>query len=193
MRRLLGFLALIVCAAQAPRPHLSAAQAQQFESALRSNPKDRAARTALLDYYFNTRQDPAVAIPARRRHILWLIENTPADDLAGGPAATIDAAGHSLADPHGFKQASEAWRAQTAKQDVAAKALVNAAYFFKLSNKELTIRLLEHALTLEPAGKEIGARLGDEYALAIMGVTMVNKNGYPLGTDPRLTQSAFAK
>src|SRR5258707_8581565 len=135
MRRLLGFLPLIACAAQAPRPHLSADQAQQFESALRSNPKDRAARSALLDYYFNIRQDPAVAIPARRRHILWLIENTPADDLAGGPAATIDAAGHSLADPQGFKLASGAWRAQTARRDISGKALANAAYFFKMSDK----------------------------------------------------------
>src|SRR5881396_1717928 len=115
-------------------------------------------------------QPKDVAIPARRRHILWLIENTPADKLAGSPAATIDAAGHRLADPQGFRLASNAWRAQTARPGIDTAALVNAAYFFKLSDKGFTISLLERALTQEPANKEIGARLGDEYALAIMGV-----------------------
>jgi hypothetical protein len=179
--------------AQALRPQLSAVQVQQFEAALKSNPAERAARSALLDYYFlNSGLAPAVAIPARRRHILWLIENTPSDELAGRPAATIDAAGHRLADPQGFKLASDAWRKQIVRPDISAAALANAAYFFKLSDKSLTMSLLERALTLEPGNKETGARLGDEYALAIMGVTMVNKNGFPLGADPALTQSALA-
>ena len=180
--------------AQTPRPQVSAAPAQQFEATLKTNPRDHAARSALLDYYFlNSTVSPAVAIPARRRHILWLIENTPGDELAGTSAATIDAAGHRLADPQGFKLASDAWRAQTAKPDVSAAALVNAAYFFRLSDKAFTINLLERAITLEPTNKEIAARLGDAYALAIMGVTMVNKNGYPLGADPAQLQSPVAK
>ena len=196
--RLLGSIALLVLAvqtwAQTPRPQLDPDQVQQFEAALKSDPNDRAARGALLDYYFlNSRLAPAVAVPARRRHILWLIENAPADELARTPAATIDAGGHRLADTRGFRLASDAWRAQVAKQDIDAVALVNAAYFFKLSDKAFTISLLERALTLEPDDKETGARLGDEYALAIMGVTMVNKNGFPLGTDPGETRSAMAK
>jgi hypothetical protein len=40
---------------------------------------------------------------------------------------------------------------------------------------------------------EIGARLGDEYALAILGITMVNKNTLPMSADPALTQSAVAR
>ena len=53
--------------------------------------------------------------------------------------------------------------------------------------------MLERALTQQPANKEISTRLGDEYALAIMGVTMVNKNGFPLGADPSQTRSVLAK
>jgi hypothetical protein len=198
MQRLLGFLLLLVFAtraeAQLPRPQLAAAQAQQFEATLDANPNDLAARSALLDYYFlNSDLNPAQAIPARRRHILWLIQNAPASELAGLPAATIDAAGHRLADPTGFKLASDAWRAQVAKPDTSAMALANAARFFKLSDKEFTISLLDRAHMLDPANKEISARLGDEYALAIMGATMVNKNGYPLASDPRLIQSAAAQ
>ena len=198
MQRLLASLAVILFAvqaqAQAPRPQLSSAQAQQFEAALKSNPQDREARNALLNYYFlNSALPAAVAIPARRRHILWLIENTPSDGLAGTSAATIDAAGHRLADPQGFKLASAAWRTQTAKPDVTAAALANAAYFFKLSDKPFTISLLERAVALDPGNKDISAGLGQAYAMAIMGVTMVNKNGYPLGADPALIQSPIAQ
>jgi hypothetical protein len=200
MRRALQFvialsLAAGAAGAQASRPRtISAAEAQQAEAALASKPNDRAARAALLDYYFlNSALDPAQAIPARRRHILWLIQNTPADPLAGSPAATIDAAGHRLADATGYKQASEAWRAQAAKPSAAAAALVNAAYFFKLSDKAFTVALLERALALEPGNQEFAARLGDQYALIIMGITMVNKNTFPLGSDPAQTQSALAK
>jgi tetratricopeptide (TPR) repeat protein len=194
--RLLGSIALIWLAvqttAQAQRTQLSPADAQRLEAALQSNPHDRAARDALLEYYFLAKIDPAVAIPARRRHILWLIENTPDDELAGSPAATIDAAGHWLADPEGFRLASEAWRAQTARRDASAASLVHAAYFFKLSDKAFTIGLLERALALEPDSKEIAARLGDEYALAIMGVTMMNKNGYPMTADSKALRSPLA-
>ncbi len=198
MRRLLETAALIAFATQAmaqARPPLpSTAQAQQYEAVLRANPNDSAARRALLDYYFRSSVlDPAATIAARRRHILWLIQNAPASELAGLPAATIDAAGHRLADPQGFKLASDAWRAQAARTDISAMALANAARFFKLSDQEFTISLLDRAHTLEPANKEISARLGDEYALAILGVTMVNGNGFPLAADPRLMQSPAAQ
>ncbi len=198
MHRFLVFSVLAVLAVgtegQTQRPQLSAAQARQFETALQTNPADRAARSALLNYYFlNSALAPAVAIPARRRHILWLIENTPSDELAGTSAATIDAAGHRLADPQGFKLASAAWRRQTAKPGVTAAALANAAFFFKLSDKPFTIRLLERALALEPGNKNIAAGLGQTYAMAIMGVSMINKNGYPLGADPAAIQSPIAQ
>jgi hypothetical protein len=196
MQRILLFLvAFAACTeAQTTRLQLSAAQVQQYEAALKSNPGDRAARGSLLDHYFLTSSlDAKVAIAARRRHILWLIENTPSDPLAGTSAATIDAAGHRLADPQGFKLASDAWRAQTAKPDINAAALANAAYFFKLSDKAFTMRLLERALALEPGNKNISAGLGEVYAMAILGVTMINKNGYPLGADPRQVDSPLAR
>ncbi len=179
--------------AQNRRSQLTADHVPALEKALLANPHDRAARAALLEYYYLGGFDPEVTIQARRRHILWLIRNAPEDELAGSPAATIDRAGHRLADPEGFQLASAAWRAQIARSDISAPALVHAAYFFKLSDKALSIGLLERAAALEPNNKEIGARLGDAYALAIMGVTMINKNGYPTAVDLGLTRSALAK
>lgn len=187
----LVLLALVPAWAQAPQQLITAAQARQYEQVLAANPTDRTARAALLDYYFlNSRLNAAEAIAARRRLILWLIEFAPSDPLTGGPSATIDAAGHRLADPTGFQQASAAWQARIASPETKAAALVNAAYFFKLSDKPLTIRLLERAIVMEPGNKEYAARLGDEYALTIMGITMVNKNGFPQGVDPQQAQSA---
>jgi hypothetical protein len=183
------FLAFAALAAAQTTPQ----RAQQLESGLKTDSANRTARAELLNYYFLTgTANASVAVPARRGHILWLIQNMPADPLAGGPSATIDPSGHALADAQGFQQASAAWKAQIAKRDASAQALVNAAYFFKLSDKTLTLNLLERAVALEPANKEFGARLGDAYALAIMGVTMMNKNGFPQGVDPSQTHSIQA-
>lgn len=179
--------------AQRRYAQLSSGKVQELEATLKVNPHDRAARRALLDYYFLGGADPSIAVPARRRHILWLIENTPEDELAGSPAATIDPVGHALADPQGFQLASQAWRAQVGKAEAKPQALLNAAYFFKTEDKAYTIELLQRAVKIEPTNKEFGARLGDEYALVILGVTTVNKNGYPLRNDRSLTTSPLAQ
>jgi hypothetical protein len=171
--------------AQDPRGQISAQEAAKLEATLKADPANREARGALLDYYFlNTKVNATAAIAARRRHILWLIENAPWDELAGGPSATLDASDHRLADPVGFKLASDAWWAQAIKPEARAATLENAAYFYKLADKEAGIELLEKALALEPKSKETAARLGDAYALAILGITMINKNGLPTAADP---------
>lgn len=196
MLRLAGCFLTIACAVngQDPRGQISAQQAARFEADVKADAGNREARGALLDYYFlNPRVDAATAIAARRRHILWLIENAPWDELAGGPAATIDASGHRLADPRGFEQASEAWWQQAVKRDARSATLINAANFFKVADKEASIELLEKALALEPKSKETAARLGDEYALAILAVTMVNKNGLPMSADPPEYQNDVAR
>ncbi|HUI80166.1 MAG TPA: hypothetical protein VLY24_19705 [Bryobacteraceae bacterium] len=177
-----------------PAPGLSSAEVQRLEAAIERNPSDSGARSKLLDhYYLDKSVDPKDAIAARRRHILWLIKNAPEGELAGTPQATIDLSGHYLADAQGYQLASEAWRAQAAKPGARAAVLTNAAYFFKTNDKEYTVSLLKRALALDPKSKEIGARLGDEYALIILGVTLENRNHYPLRTDRTLTESQLAK
>lgn len=194
MRTIGLLLVLFAGISMAQRPAmLTPLQAEQKERDLRANPADAKTRAALLEFYFRGPGAPSVNIPARRAHILWLIQNAPADPLAGGPSATIDPSGHKLADPEGFKLASDAWRDQIVKQPQNAAVLTNAAYFFKLSDRALTLQLLERAVALRPEDKETGARLGDQYAAILLGITMVNGNGYPQGADPKLAQSPEAQ
>ena len=151
------------------------------------------ARRAQLQSYFSGSVPPARAIPARRDLILWFIQHAPADPVLLSSAATIDPSGHSLADPLGYQRAAAAWRAQTARPGLPTAALLHAAYFFKLHDRLAAIQLLETATAREPANREFGARLGDAYALAILGITMINRSGFPTQADPRLTQHPAAQ
>src|SRR5437660_5806870 len=97
---------------------LTPAAAESLEATLRTNPNDLAARAKLLGFYFRQGGRTVVrdvAIEARRGHILWLIENPPASAVLDLSQATIDKAGHGLADPAGFAQVAAAWTEQATR------------------------------------------------------------------------------
>ena len=174
---------------------LSRTDAEAIEASLKDNPGDLAARTRLLGFYFRgaTRIYPReVTIEARRRHILWLIENSPDSEASALPEATIDAKGHELADPAGFEQASVLWMEQARRHPKDVRVLSHAARFFVLSNKERAVSLLRQAQSVEPDHREWPARIGYVYALAILGVDMVSRNGLPTSHDAAEAKSAFA-
>src|SRR5215469_6262626 len=96
-------LAAALIAAQTARaPKIETPEeAAQVEKALEANPDDLAARDRLLLYY-STRDPVTDAIrAARRRHILWLIEQHP--DYWGHNTfvAVIPPPPSALADPEG--------------------------------------------------------------------------------------------
>jgi hypothetical protein len=123
---------------------------------------------------------------------LWLVNNSPQDPVFMTSAATIDAVGPPLADPDGFRVVSDAWRSRPALPNVNPIVLRNAAFFFRLANKALAIDLFERALTTEPASQMSAGLLGGQYALAILGVTMMDQNGLPLAADPAETRSELS-
>jgi hypothetical protein len=169
--------------------------AEAIEASLRDNPNDLAARTRLLGFYFRgaTRVYPReVTIEARRRHILWLIANNPDSEASALSEATIDAKGHELADPAGFEQASVLWMEQARRHATDVRVLSHAASFFVLSNKERAVSLLRQAQSADPDHREWTARIGYVYALAILGVDMVNRNGLPTSHNAAEAKSAFA-
>ena len=176
---------------------LSQEDAAKLEKSLKTQPDDLSARARLLGYYFASNTSKVWGIPgtkgSRRRHILWVIENHPEAEIAGLSAATLDPSGHSMADKKGYEQAKELWLKQTSTYNKNTSVLSNAAKFFQLFDKELSEKMLKRAQMVEPDNSEWSNRLGYLYALAILGIDMLNQNGFPMSFDPTDIQGEFAK
>jgi hypothetical protein len=175
---------------------LSRAAAEGLETSLQNNSDDLVARTKLLGFYARGASKLIghdATIEARRRHILWLIEHHPESDVTGLSEATIDRAGHSLADPAGYEQAATLWMEQARQHQDSAPILSHAARFFQLSDKERAIMLLKQAHRAAPDTAEYRAHMGYVYALAILGVEMINSNGLPMSQNVAEAQGDFAK
>jgi len=176
---------------------LSQADAEKIEAALNQNPEDMGARVKLLGFYFRGQAMKVygrdATIEARRRHILWLIEHHPESEATNLSEATIDRAGHSLADVIGYDQASALWMQEARLHKDSAVVLSHASRFFQLSNKERAISLLKQAQIAAPGNREVASQLGYVYALTILGVDMVNGNGFPMSADVKEAQGDFAR
>jgi len=175
---------------------LSRGDAEGLESLLNNSPDDIAARIKVLGFYFRgaamTFLGHDATVEARRRHILWLIEHHPESEATDLSEATIDPAGHSLADPIGYEQASALWIEEARRHQESAAVLSHAAKFFQLSNKERAISLLRQAQHAAPTDRELSARIGYVYALAILGVDMINQNGLPMSHNAAEARGGFA-
>ena len=170
--------------------------AAQLEEGLTKDPEDVEARAKLLGYYFarGGRGVPAQeARQARLRHILWLIEHHPDSDLLSGSEATIDPVGHPLADADDYAKARAAWLEQTEKHKNSTAVLGNAAWFFKMPDKEIAADLFKRAHSLQPQEPSFPDWLGFVYATGILGVTSVNQNRFPTGVDPELAKGPVAQ
>jgi len=176
---------------------LSQAEAERLEATLNQNPENIAARVKLLGFYFRGPTMKAygqdATIQARRRHILWLIAHHPESEATDLAEATIDRAGHSLADAVGYEQASALWIEQAGSHQDSAAVLSHAARFFQLSNKEQAIALLQQAQRAAPGNQEVAPHLGYVYALAILGIDMINENGFPMSANVEEARGDFAR
>ena len=174
---------------------LTKVEAEALEATLTSNPNDLATRAKLLGFYFRggVRLDgPEATIAARRRHIVWLIEHHPGSEVSQLSEATIDATGHALADKTGHEQAAKLWTQQAQRHGNDASVLGNAARFFQLSDKEQAAALLKEAQRAAPRDAQWSGRLGYLYAIAILGVDMINQNGLPTSHSPAEAKGEFA-
>ena len=174
---------------------LSPEQVTQLEDKLKINPENLSARTRLLGYYFSSSLNyigPEASQAARRRHIIWLIQNHPENPVNKLSETTIDSVGHNLADAEGYIQAKKLWLEQIELKKDNPYVLMNAAWFFKLNNKSVAIKCLKQAIQLAPRNNNITAQLGYTYGLTILGITMINNNGIPMGQNPALVTSSDA-
>lgn len=166
-----------------------------LEEQLKRNPENISARVRLLGYYFNSAikdLGPEATHAARRRHILWLIQNHPENIANKLSETTIDSSGHALADAEGYIQAKKLWLEQIELQKTNPQVLVNAAWYFKLNNKAVAINCLKQAVQLAPKVREIASQLGYVYAITVLGITMINNNGLPMGQNPAEARNAVA-
>jgi hypothetical protein len=143
-----------------------------------------------LGFYFHSSLQifgRTTTLKARRRHILWLIENHPESSIAGLSEATIDPRGQELADEEGYRQAKELWlkQADKEKDNINIKVLLNAAKFVQLHDKAIAETLLKRA--------QVPNHLGYLYALGILGVNMLSHTGIPTSYDPAEINGEFAR
>lgn len=173
---------------------LNAAAAQELEAIIEKNSSDLTARAKLLGYYYYQWMQPgeAVSKAARRRHILWLIENQPEAQLTGLSEAVLDRAGNSLSDEDGYDQARNLWLGQLDSPAITPAALGNLARFFQMPDKNLAEKALLRARVLQAQNGEWNWRLGYLYAMGILGVDGLGLNGQPTSVDPFAQQSPFA-
>lgn len=175
---------------------LSQEDAASIEQSLAKTPDDFDARARLMGFYFAAGLrsiGPQATIAARRRHILWLLAHHPDSPLLDTPEATLDPAGHGLADPEGYEQVKKAWLELTAKSDASAAVLGNAGHFFHLTDKALAIKFYSRARRIEPRSGKWLVGQGEAMAFAVVGVMAMNQNGFPGPADSTAANSDFAR
>ena len=119
-------------AAQEEGKLLSASEVKTMEEKLKSDPLDWPTRLSLLAYYSSSadlRMSKPAMVAARRRHILWAIENrSTATNVFKTPDLKISNYG-PLADPEGAKQAEHAWQGAIDNNPGNNQVLLNSAWF----------------------------------------------------------------
>ena len=136
-------------------------QAESLEAELVENPEDLVVRAQLVGYHFLRQFRDDEAHDKHRKHVLWLIENAPEANALAGPEGTIN---HIL-DPDGHVEAKDAWSWHLENNPNNLEILNHAANFFRLSDKQLAIQLLERAQSLDPRDPDWARQLGHLHRL----------------------------
>ena len=139
---------------------LSSEEAALLEEKLAADPEEVTLRTKLLGYYLKRQmeQDES-ALGARRRHVLWLIRNSPDAAVLGVSEGTIS----RTADPEGYSQGRKAWMNHLEGDPENVTLLGHAAGFVWYDEQETRIELLQRARSLDPSNAEWPRRLGFEH------------------------------
>lgn len=143
-------------------PPLAPAEIAQLETKLQANPADIATRMRLLTHY----KDFAPSLrSARLTHILYLIDNRPADPIAASPLTYVQG------DPADQETLRRAWLRATDANPSSAEVHVNAARFLYAEHAEDAEETLTRFLLRDPSNRKIAANLGFSYAMDILGMT----------------------
>ena len=152
--------------AQDLRSHLRAGgeitpqEAESLEAELVENPENHVSRARLIGYYFFQFRDDA-ARDRHGQHVLWMIKNAPEANALAGPEATIK----QVLDPEGHVEAKDAWSWHLENNPNNLEILNHAANFFRLSDRQLAIQLLERGQSLDPGDPDWANQLGHAHRL----------------------------
>ncbi|MCL4853822.1 MAG: hypothetical protein KJZ78_20890, partial [Bryobacteraceae bacterium] len=159
------------------QPPLSPAEVAELETRVQSDPGDIATRSRLLTHYRDYMNPVFRAV--RLRHILYLIEHSPASDVAASPLAYVYASGGPYADAADHELARNVWLRAADANRTDASVQVNAARFLYVEHPDDAEELLRRLVDQDPSNRLLASHLGFFYAMDILGM-----NG-PFGTRGR--------
>ncbi|HJW04506.1 MAG TPA: hypothetical protein VJ548_14595, partial [Azospira sp.] len=170
--------------------------AEPLEAVLVKQPDDLVSRYRLLGYYyFNGADEIGVAktVEARRRHILWLIQNHPDLEVVAYPEASLALADSVLADPQGYAEGSRLWLEQVGKPGAKEAVFYHGATYHQLGDKAKAEQILLQGRQAFPAlAPAFDGQLGYVYAMAVLGVSRLNHTGLPVAASPEERTGPFA-
>ncbi len=139
---------------------LTREEAELLEENLKYKPDDVSSRTQLLGYYMQLQpvNDPSI-LEAKRKHILWLVQNSPEAEVLGAPEGMI----FGIFDPVGYSKVREAWMTQLERNPKKVRILGNAANFLSVTEYDAAIKLLQRAQSAEPSNPKWAIELGHKY------------------------------
>jgi len=141
-----------------------------LEATLAKQPDDLSARSKLLGYYFLRQHSSPEVKAARQRNVFWIIKNHPEAQIAGLPYCTLD----PILDGDAYQQGKQLWLQQTKDQATNLAVIGNAAHYFLIHDRNLAEQLLKQGQKTEPGNPGWSDRLGQLYALNIIGQSGTN-------------------
>ena len=117
-----------------------------LEQAVKAREDDLEAPRGVLPRQARKGGDQSKAVADTQRHLHWMIEHHPEDDIA------IRYATPWLGDPAGDVEARRLWLAQASKPTATSAVLSNAAYFFESADPATAERFLLRAKEIDPDG-----------------------------------------
>ena len=142
---------------------LTEEEAESLEKRIEQNPRDVSSRTKLLGYYFDKLQDRS-AREAKRKHVLWLILNSPESEVLATSFGQL----YAILDAKAYSQGKKAWIDQLKRKPANLKLLEHSANFFQVHDRELAKESLQKARSLDMDNPKWPAALGQLYSLGMI-------------------------
>ncbi len=175
---------------------LTAAQVTDAEAAIQANPDDWQDRIRLLGFYATQERLPGAtdtSHAARLQLVLWLIEHHPELNALRTPDAAIPFTIPTGVAMGGVEEAKQAWRQALATHSDDGRVLGNAAWFFRIKDRDQAVDLLRRAVAANPQDRMLADQLGAEYAVILLGVRAFDSSGRASYFDPALANSPLAQ